>query len=69
MKIVRRRRRGADGERLDTAGLQVHDVVLILDYAGDQDKAFIENDHAVLNVEVGADNDTGRTGFVFEGHQ
>src|SRR5208283_431815 len=69
MKIVRRRGRGADRERLDAAGFQVHYVVLVLHYAGDQDKTFVENDHAVLVVEVGADDDACSAGFVFEGHE
>src|SRR5271166_754432 len=52
MEVVRQGGGRGDGERLYAASLQMHNLVLILNHAGNQNEAFVEHCHSILVVEV-----------------
>ena len=47
----------------------MHDVVLILNYAGDEHEAFVQHHHPILIVKIGTDNHTGSSRFIFQCHK
>ena len=62
-------RNGADGQALDLARFEMRDIVLVLNHAGYDNKAFVQNSHAMLVIEVRADNYSRRSGLVLQGHE
>jgi hypothetical protein len=53
-------------ERLELAGFDVDDAVLILEFAGDEQETRAGDDDAVRLENIGGDDDVGDSGFVFK---
>ena len=69
MKIMRLHFRCADGQWSNSLRPQMHDIVLVLNDAGDDHKSLIQHGSPVLFVEIRHYDDVGVSGLILQGHE